>query len=264
MITKGLKKGIFFIPTLLTMGNILCGFFAIASAMHGNWLPAGIAIGIAFALDGLDGRIARMTDTQTEFGFQLDSLADVISFGVAPAILAYMKWLQSLERLGILLAFLFVCGAAMRLARFNAYDVEDDSSCDYFNGMPTPAAAGALVSLYFLEFKLSGGRYGVPAWIFDYYSFIIPIMLLVLSYLMLSNLKYPTFKNIAWGDMHPTGILFPLLFLVIVSALFPFYVFTLFFLGYLLSGPLNLGRFMRLVISDDLLKPENVDESTHT
>lgn len=259
MIKDRIKKGIFFIPTLLTMGNILCGFFAITSAMQEHWLPAGIAIGIAFALDGLDGRIARMTDTQTDFGFQLDSLADVISFGVAPAILAYMKWLQSLERLGILLAFLFVCGAAMRLARFNAYDVEDDSSGNYFNGLPTPAAAGVVVSIYFIEYKLILGNYGMPEWFFTYYPLMVPVLLLVLSYLMLSNLKYPTFKNITWTDMHPTGILFPLLFLVIVSALFPFGVFILFFMGYLLSGILHLGRLLRPLIPQDLLSEDGAE-----
>ena len=262
MIKDRIKKGIFFIPTLLTMGNILCGFFAIASAMQEQWLPAGIAIGIAFALDGLDGRVARMTDTQTDFGFQLDSLADVISFGVAPAILAYMKWLQSLERLGILLAFLFVCGAAMRLARFNAYDVEDDSSGDYFNGLPTPAAAGAVVSIYFIEFKLSTGEFALPEWVFDFYPLVMPVFLLVLSYLMLSNLKYPTFKNITWTDMHPTGILFPLLFLVIVSALFPFAVFVLFFLGYLLSGILHVGRLLRPLVPQELMSKDGAKKTT--
>ncbi|MFB6355133.1 MAG: CDP-diacylglycerol--serine O-phosphatidyltransferase [bacterium] len=235
------KKGIFFIPTLLTMGNILCGFFAIIASLNGNWLHAGIAIAIAFLLDGLDGRLARLTDTESDFGLQLDSLADCVSFGVAPAALAYTNWLYVYERLGILLGFLFVCGAAMRLARFNAFDVEEDSM-KYFNGLPTPAAAGVVVSLYFVEYKVfiqSEAGYGS---VHNAFVLSIPIVLLLLSYLMLSNLRYPTFKNIAWENIHPFGILFSLLFVVFICALFPLGVYAFIFLGYLLTGFLNLGK----------------------
>ncbi len=248
MFDSRLKKGIYFIPSLLTMGNILCGFFAVISSFIGNWLYAGIAIGVAFVLDGLDGRIARFTDTETQFGLELDSHADLLSFGVAPAVLAYTRWLYLNERLGILLGFLFTCGAALRLARFNAHDVKEESM-DYFNGFPTPAAAGVVVSLYFLEYifyiqspQISEQLYRI------YIHHAIPVIILILSYLMLSNLRYPSFKDITFIEEHPFGVLFVLLFFIFVAVLNPLLMFSLFFLFYLLTGFLNLGRLVKWLI----------------
>lgn len=255
MIKDRFKKGVYFIPTLLTMGNILCGFFAIIASFNQNWIQAGIAIGVAFVLDGLDGRIARLTDTETQFGLELDSLADQLSFGVAPAVLAYTNWLYFYERLGILLAFLFVCGAAMRLARFNAHDVKEDSM-KYFNGFPTPAAAGVVVALYFLEYKLFVVSRLVPGSAQRIFQMAIPLVLLSLAYLMLSNIRYPTFKDITWMEEHPFGVLFVLLFFVFVAVLFPYWVFIAFFLGYLATGFLDVLRLVRLVFSEKILDKE--------
>ncbi len=250
MIKERFKKGVFFVPTMLTVGNILCGFFAIIASFNEQWLQAAIAIGIAFFLDGLDGRIARLTDTETQFGLELDSLADLITFGVSPAILVYTRWLIDYERLGILLAFIFVCGAAMRLARFNAHDVKE-KSMDYFNGFPTPAAAGVVVSLYFLEYKLFINSSVLPESMHGIFTVGVPVFLLLLSYIMLSNLRYPTFKNITFHEEHPFGILFLLLCFVFIAVLFPFYVFSIFFFSYLLAGVLNISRLVNYIFDRD-------------
>lgn len=250
MFKEKIKKGVFFVPTMLTMGNILCGFFAIIASFNEDWLPAAIAIGIAFFLDGLDGRIARLTDTETDFGLELDSLADLVTFGVSPAILAYTRWLAAYERLGILLAFVFVCGAAMRLARFNAHDVKE-KSMDYFNGFPTPAAAGVVVSLYFIEYRLLTESELLPPAVHQIFIMAVPVVLLVLSYIMLSNLRYPTFKNITFHEEHPFGILFIMLCFVFIAALFPFYVFSGFFFVYLFAGVLNVAHLVDWLLEKD-------------
>jgi CDP-diacylglycerol--serine O-phosphatidyltransferase len=238
MIKDRLKKGVNLLPTLLTMGNILCGVFAIVASFNRDWYQACLAIAVAFALDGLDGRIARMVDSQSEFGLQLDALADLVSFGMAPAMIAYTNWMFFYERLGILLAFMFVCGAALRLARFNAHDVESDLK-GFFNGFPTPAAAGVIVSLYFVEYKFFIVNQYFSERFQQGFAVAVPLLVLVLSYLMLSNLKYPNFKQAADFEGHPFGVITALLLFIFLAALFPLMVFSVGFLGYLLLGILN-------------------------
>src|SRR6187399_354899 len=135
-----LRRGVSLLPSLFTMGNMFCGYACIVYAMRGDFETAAPFIGIAVVLDMLDGRIARLTGTASDFGVELDSLADVISFGVAPAILSFAWGLSSLGRLGWAAGFLFVTAAAMRLARFN---IQSASGGDkrYFAGLPSPAAA---------------------------------------------------------------------------------------------------------------------------
>src|SRR5215467_15348996 len=135
-----LRRGVSLLPSLFTMGNMFCGYACIVYAMRGDFETAALFIGIAIVLDMLDGRIARLTGTASDFGVELDSLADVISFGVAPAILSFAWGLLPLGRLGWLAGFLFVTAAAMRLARFN---LQANAGGDkrYFVGMPSPAAA---------------------------------------------------------------------------------------------------------------------------
>ena len=188
---RAIRRGMYIIPSFFTVSNIFCGFYSISSAMRGNYELAGILIGIAMILDTLDGRIARLTHTASEFGVQLDSLADVITFGVAPAMLCY-QWaflnfeLHIIDRAGWLACFLFVVCAASRLARFNVQTtVVHDKR--YFIGMPTPAAAGMVAStVYCFPERLNGE---IPA-------IIALVMMLVLSFLMVSKVRYRTFKDI--------------------------------------------------------------------
>lgn len=188
---RALRRGMYIIPSFFTVSNIFCGFYSVSSAMRGNYELAGILIGIAMILDTLDGRIARLTHTASEFGVQLDSLADVITFGFAPAMLCY-QWaflnfeLHIIDRAGWLACFLFVVCAASRLARFNVQTtVVHDKR--YFIGMPTPAAAGMVAStVYCFPERINGE---IPA-------IVALVMMLVLSFLMVSKIRYRTFKDI--------------------------------------------------------------------
>src|SRR5688500_12714446 len=139
------RRGVYLLPSLLTMGNMFCGYACVVYAMRGEYETAAPFVGFAFVLDMLDGRIARMTGTESDFGLQFDSLADVISFGIAPAILAFGWGLAPLGRLGWAAGFVYVTAAAMRLARFN---IQSASGGDkrYFVGMPSPAAASVIAS----------------------------------------------------------------------------------------------------------------------
>src|SRR5512134_2909329 len=137
---RGIRRGVSLLPSLFTLANLFCGWSCVVYAMHGQVERAAPFIGIAMVLDMLDGRIARMTGTTSEFGVQLDSLADIISFGMAPAVLAYAWGLAPLGRLGWAAGFLFVTAAALRLARFNIQKATDKR---YFVGLASPAA-GAL------------------------------------------------------------------------------------------------------------------------
>ena len=138
------QRGVYLLPGMLTVGNMFCGWACIVYAMRGDYATAAPFVAFAMILDTLDGRVARMTGATSEFGVEFDSLADVISFGVAPAILVFTWGLESLGRLGWAIGFLFVTAAAMRLARFNIQGKGGDRR--YFIGMPSPAAAGVLAA----------------------------------------------------------------------------------------------------------------------
>ncbi len=168
------------------MGNMWCGYASIVYSLRGEYEVAAPFIGLAYVLDVLDGRIARMTGTESDFGLQLDSLADVISFGIAPAVLSYAWGLSSLGRLGWAAGFMFVACAAMRLARFN---VQSASGGDkrYYVGMPSPAAAAVPAATVFVY----------PWGLFDYRA-ALPALLMVLlpAVLMVSTIKYRSFKDL--------------------------------------------------------------------
>ena len=185
------RRGMFIIPSFFTVSNIFCGFTSVSAAIKGNYELAGLLIGIAMILDTLDGRIARMTKTTSEFGLQLDSLADVITFGIAPAVLCY-QWAfyrfeqEAVDRAGWLACFLFLVCAASRLARFNVQTsgVHDKR---YFIGMPTPAAAGMVAStIYCFPERIAGE---IPALVALW-------LMLLLAFLMVSRVKYRTFKDL--------------------------------------------------------------------
>jgi len=167
------KKISFFLPNLFTALNMACGFVAILLAFEGKYYRACIFIGIGSIFDLFDGRVARWTGTQSSFGEQFDSLSDLISFGMAPAIIFYMKFLSGYERLGIVLAYLYLLCGALRLARFNV-NIKEVSS-DYFQGLPIPGGALALISyiLISLHFPFFNDRYLSAIYIFIYSLFLI-------------------------------------------------------------------------------------------
>ena len=141
-------RGVFLLPSLFTLGAVFAGFYAIIASMNNQFESAAMAIVVAGILDGLDGRIARLTNSQSAFGAELDSLSDMVSFGVAPALIAFSWGLQPLGRLGWAIAFIYVAGTALRLARFNTQIGLADSRI--FTGLASPAAAGLVISLVWL------------------------------------------------------------------------------------------------------------------
>jgi CDP-diacylglycerol--serine O-phosphatidyltransferase len=211
-----LRRGIFLLPAMMTSANLLCGYYAVVASLMGtadDFNHAAKAIGIAIIFDSLDGRIARLTGTNTEFGVQFDSLADVVSFGIAPAILAYAWGVRSVVNLApyklhqlsqfgwiCCLAFLICC--AWRLARFNVQGMAPGGS-KFFVGMPTPAAAGVIASI--VHAFHAGGPLGDWRWS-------LPWLLLAvgLGGLMTSTIRFYSFKDLPWGKKQP-GVLILLL-----------------------------------------------------
>jgi CDP-diacylglycerol--serine O-phosphatidyltransferase len=193
------RRGVYLLPSLFTVGNMFCGYACVVYAMRRDFEIAAVLIGIAFALDMLDGRIARMTGTATDFGLQFDSLADVISFGIAPAILSFQWGLWPLGRLGWAAGFLFVTAAAMRLARFNIQSASAAGADKrYFVGMPSPAAAVIPASTVF----------AYPAGFADYRAALPALaMVIVPALLMVSTIRFRSFKTLDLQTRRPYTIL---------------------------------------------------------
>jgi CDP-diacylglycerol--serine O-phosphatidyltransferase len=184
-----LRRGVFLLPSLFTVGNLFCGYACVVYSTQGDFDTAALFIGIAMIVDTLDGFVARLTKTTTDFGVQLDSLADVVSFGLAPAILAFTWGLWPLRRLGWAAGFIFVAATAMRLARFN---IQTTTVTDkrYFVGMPSPAAASVIASTVFLyPYGLQDRQTALPAL----------AMVIVPALLMVSTIRFRSIKAIDMG-----------------------------------------------------------------
>jgi len=188
------KKGLYVLPSLFTVSSIFCGFLAMVLAVNAQGAEeihrSALLIALAMILDGFDGRVARMTNTQSNFGVQLDSLADVISFGVAPAVIVYQFALKGLGFFGVFAAFCFIACGAIRLARFNVQAAETGGASRYFTGLPIPAAAG-LVASFLLVMTGLGHAVAPPAAVAP-----AAVMTLALGGLMVSNVRYKTFKKV--------------------------------------------------------------------
>src|SRR6187200_3321121 len=183
------KRGVFLLPSLFTIANLFCGYACIVYSTRGDFDTAALFIGVAMILDTLDGFFARLTNSSTAFGVQLDSLADVISFGMAPAILAFTWGLWPLKRLGWAAGFIYVTAAAMRLARFN---IQTTTAADkrHFVGLPSPAAGAVIAStVYLFPYGLQEPRAALPAL----------AMVLVPALLMVSTIRFRSVKAIDMG-----------------------------------------------------------------
>ncbi len=224
---RQLQRGIYVLPNLLTTANLFCGFYAIVAAIQGQFLKGAIAIMLAAIFDGLDGKIARVTQTVSRFGLEYDSLSDAISFGVAPGILVYLWALQPFGRLGWLAALVFVACGTLRLARFNV-QVHVMSS-DYFNGLPIPAAAFMIAATVLLHNRLGGT--GTTKHV------TILIMIYVLSCLMVSTIKYYSLKHLELFRKMKFNMLVVVVMFFIVIAAEPGIACFLIMLSYVLSGP---------------------------
>lgn len=222
-----MKKGIYILPNLFTTASLFFGFYAIVFSMRGDFSRAAIAILVAAVLDALDGRIARITRTVSKFGAEYDSLADLVAFGVAPAILSYTWSLSPFGRWGWLASFLFVVCGALRLARFNIQIGIIESKV--FNGLPIPAAASVLATGVLLFYYLGGaGQLNHPS---------ILIGIIVLSLLMVSNIKYYSFKDLNLFSRKPFMTFFVIVVLLIIVVAEPQIMLFTFALGYSISGP---------------------------
>jgi len=184
---RGIRRGVSLLPSLFTLANLFCGWSCVVYALRGELETAAPFIGVAMVLDMLDGRIARMTGTASEFGLQLDSLADIVSFGMAPAVLAYAWGLAPLGRLGWAVGFLFVTAAALRLARFN---IQKNTDKRYFVGLASPAA-GAIVAA--TVFYYPAGFQGKPE------AYLAVVLLIIPALLMVSTIRFRSFKTIDVG-----------------------------------------------------------------
>lgn len=221
------RRGIYLLPNLLTTAGLFAGFYAIVAAMNGHFDAAAEAIFIAMLMDGVDGRIARLTNTQSAFGAEYDSLADMASFGLVPALVIYEWTLSGLGKLGWLAAFLYAACAALRLARFNTQVGIADKR--YFQGLASPSAAACLAGLVW--FATDAGIAGE--------NFMIPAFILTVStaVFMVSNIRYYGFRGFGNGDKVPfVTILAAVLVFVLISADPPKVLFISFLL-YALSGP---------------------------
>lgn len=220
------RRGIYILPNLFTTANMFSGFYAIVQGMNGNFENAAIAVFVAMVMDALDGRVARLTHTQSAFGAEYDSLADMVSFGVAPALVMYSWALQGLNKWGWLAAFIYCAGAALRLARFNTQlDVADKR---YFTGLPSPSAAALMAGLVWAlhAFEVPGRQVSWYAWALTVFA----------GVTMVSNVRYYSFKDINLRKSVP----FWVLLLIVLGWLFisidPPRVLFLGFVAYALSG----------------------------
>src|SRR5215470_3539165 len=195
-LTQRLSRRLFWLPTLFTVGNLFCGYLSVWRSIQGAFEAAAILIIAAAVLDALDGRVARLTGSTSKFGEEYDSLADLVSFGVAPAVLAHSWGLSDFSRLGWMASFLFVVCGSMRLARFNIQTHIVDKR--YFVGLPIPAAAGVIASLVLATPERLVDRVLMTALL---------IATILLSYLMISTIRYRSFKDLDLKRRRPAWIL---------------------------------------------------------
>ena len=190
-VRRQMRRGAYLLPSLFTMGNIMLGFFGIVRAIGGDFKIAAVAIFAAGFLDGIDGRVARLTGTESEFGKEFDSLADAIAFGCSPALIAYLWALRPLDRLGWLIALYFLLCTVIRLARFNVQTKTTDSR--YFVGLPSPAAAAVIVGLIYIAHDRTALEAGLnPEWLQQ----AMPFMVVLIGSLMVSTFRYPSLKKV--------------------------------------------------------------------
>ncbi len=222
-----MKKGIYILPNLFTTASLFFGFYSIIASIGGDFSRAAIAILISCILDGLDGKIARVTNTTSKFGAEYDSLSDLIAFGMAPAILAYSWALVSFGRYGWLAAFLFVVCGALRLARFNVQIGIINSKV--FNGLAIPAAAVVIATSVLFFYYLGGEGQ------FNHVSVLAGMI--ALSLLMVSNIKYYSFKDMDFFSRKPFMTFVLIIFMLTVIVLEPQIMLFVMAMSYSLSGP---------------------------
>ncbi len=222
-------KGIYVLPSLITTASLFAGFYAIVQSLAGNFDKSAIAILVAMILDALDGRVARLTHTESEFGTQYDSLVDMVSFGLAPSLIMHQWALSGLGQIGWLAAFLYAAGAGLRLARFNAQIGTSDKR--YFRGLPSPSAAALVIGFIWVMHS-----YGVPG---REISLIALAVTVAAGVLMVSNIRFRSFKDLDLRGRMPFVAILAVPLGFVLFFLDPPQVLFLVFLVYALSGPFS-------------------------
>jgi CDP-diacylglycerol--serine O-phosphatidyltransferase len=221
------QRGIYLLPNLFTTGALFAGFYAVTSAIGGRYETAVISIFVAMILDGLDGRVARLTNTQSEFGAQYDSLSDMVSFGVAPALVMYLFAFSNLGKVGLFAAFVHTAGGALRLARFNTQLATADKR--YFQGLPSPAAAAIPAGFIWICIE-----YGYDMAVLKYVAL---VLITCTGLLMVSNFRYSSFKEIDFKGKVPFFVAIAVMLGISFVMAQPQTMLFLLFLGYAISGP---------------------------
>lgn len=239
------RRSVPFLPNFITTIGLFFGFYSISYSLRGNFEVAAFLILVSGFVDALDGRVARVTNSTSLFGKEYDSLSDVVAFGVAPAIMVYLWKLDAFGRFGFLACFLFVACGALRLARFNS---DTSGNLSTFTGLPIPIAAAAVTS-----FVLLGRVIGDVPWVMVLFG------VYVLSFMMVSNIRYPSFKHIDYIKAHPFQLLVAGLLLVVVVASAPELMIFILIMTFIIGGALWDGvRYLK-----SKAKERKVDSEEH-
>lgn len=231
------KKGIYVLPNLFTSASLFGGFYAIIAAIQDKFPLAATAILISCVFDALDGRIARFTRTSSQFGSEYDSLSDLVAFGVAPGVLAFLWALKPFGRLGWLASFMYVICGALRLARFNVQ--KNTVEANYFKGLPIPGAASLIASLVLFASALGGIPEGSK-------HILIILLIYALSFLMVSAIQYPSFKGLEFKHRKSFNVLVSIILVALVIAYKPRIMLFFVLAAYTLSGPVVTLYRMRV------------------
>ncbi|MCP4126825.1 MAG: CDP-diacylglycerol--serine O-phosphatidyltransferase [Gammaproteobacteria bacterium] len=229
------RRGIYLLPNLFTTAALFGGFYAVLAAVNGKFELAAIAIFVAMVMDGLDGRVARMTNTQTAFGAEYDSLSDMVAFGLAPALVMYVWALKGLGKFGWLAAFIYTAAAALRLARFNTQVGIADKR--YFQGLPSPAAAAIIAACVW-----GAVEYGVEK---DGIAWLAGIMTATVGLLMVSNFRYHSFKELDIRGKVPFFVLVVIMLVFAIILWEPPLILFLVSISYAVSGPVLTLIYLR-------------------
>ena len=245
------KRGIYLLPNLFTTAALFSGFYAVLAAMNGQFEQASLAIFVAMVLDGMDGRVARLTNTQTAFGAEYDSLSDMVAFGLAPSLVIYVWSLNTLGKLGWLAAFVYTAGTALRLARFNTQVGTSDKR--YFQGLPSPAAAAVIAGSVWVAVEHDIGGSDL--------SYLACLLTGLTGLLMVSNFRYSSFKEVDFRGKVPffSIVVIMLGFAVVVEQ--PEFVLFLLFLIYAFSGPVMTLVHLRRRRLERHSAPADVEEN---
>ncbi|CAG9000198.1 MAG: hypothetical protein CENE_02188 [Candidatus Celerinatantimonas neptuna] len=245
----GKRRGIYLLPNLFTTAALFSGFYAVVASMNGKFESGAIAIFIAMIFDGLDGRIARLTGTESAFGAEYDSLSDMISFGIAPALVSYNWALNGLGKIGWLAAFIFAVSAALRLARFNTQVGKADKR--YFQGLASPSAAAIVAGMVWLGQDFALDRHHL-----DYIAAFITVCS---GLLMVTNFRYYSFKGIDLKGRVPFVVVLLMVLILVVIASRPALVLFVAFSLYAISGPIYTIRAVRKLKLEHVVGDDEAD-----